>query len=348
MLAISLLIIFLGLARVITLPLRPGKLVFGALAACAMWVVIAFRDLGFGSDTAVYIANYKALQCVSFADVAARLLDPSVKDPAFYLLAKIFSELGVGPRAWIAVLAAIFCISLGRAVHKYSPEPFLSFIATISLGLTYFAMNGLRQTLAMSVLLWAYGALRERRPVRFILIVALASAFHSAALIFLVAYPLAGLVLGWRQVILVMLGWAGAFLAPDRVRQMITEFAWTESLKEYADSRVSLSVSGLIIAVSILLFCVALRARVLKQDPQALSFYNVLAVGAGFQAMATLVAEFFRVAYYFNIAAVFLIPMAVVHGTPRNQRSMIYFGVLGVLLAYTYWASPYSGLTLAR
>lgn len=346
MLVIAILLATLAFARLATLNLRGGKLAFQVFATVSLWVVIAFRDFGFGPDTTGYIARYESLQYDSLAEVASRILDSSEKDPIFYLVAKIISDFGASPRMWLAILAAVFSISLGYAVYRYSPEPFLSYVVVVSLGFLYFSMTGLRQTLAMSVLLWSYGALRDRRPVRFLLLVVLASAFHSAALVFVLAYPTAKWRLGWRQVTIVVVALLAAFAAEDVVRQLVLDLAWTEQLAGYSDRTTALSLSGFVISLFVVLFCLAFKSQTLQEDPKGLAFYNLLILGTAFWATAIVIAEMFRLAYMFNLASVLVIPLAIVAGTVRRQREIVYLVVLSSLLGYSAWSHSFTGLSL--
>ena len=52
-----------------------------------------------------------------------------------------------------------------------------------------FFLSGMRQMLAIAILLFAYDKLREKKPIPFLLLVLLAVTVHSSAVLFLLLYP---------------------------------------------------------------------------------------------------------------------------------------------------------------
>ena len=80
--------------------------------------------------------------------------------------------------------------SIYRFALKYSKNPFLVIYCFITLGTYQFFETGLRQALAISICLFAVDFIKDKKLVRFVLVVFLASLFHKSAWIFLMAYPL--------------------------------------------------------------------------------------------------------------------------------------------------------------
>lgn len=337
------LLLYVALFRLATYKLVGGVLLFNAVSWTALWITLGAREIEFGSDTAGYVRRFDYLQQLSWSGARDLIFSGALKDPGFYLLAKTISSIGLDSRGWLIFLAGVFCLSAAVAVQRYSPAPLLSFMTAICLGSVYFATTGLRQTLAMSVLLWTYEALREGRRARFVFLVAVASIFHSSALLFLLAYPLSRWASKWGSVFIIGLGALAGALFPDAVRQLIGELAWNEALVRYSSSAVSLNLSGFAIFVSVYLFA-WFRASVIKSvDPQATIFLNLVAVGAAFQALVVVVAEFFRVASMFTLAAVVLIPITVVWGTRGPYRAVSFGAVFSCLLAYLVLTAPFDG-----
>lgn len=347
MLVIAALLSILGLARIATMPLRDAPKVFALIAGAAIWFVVAFRSFDFGFDTTQYLHTFERLPSLSYKDLILGEDAAISKSPAFYILAKVVLGLGVTDRGLMAILAAVFALSVSRTIYRFSSGPFLSYISLISLGFMSFAMMGLRQTLALSVFLWAYGPLKRRRPVRFVLLVLVASLFHSSALVMLVAYPVARKRLGWLQAAVVGVGLLASTVFEAVLRRAIVLFAWSDELASYGAQTERLTWSGFVILALVFTFCVIFSKRTLQWRPSEVVFYNLLALGLAFQAMASVIAEAFRIGIYFNFAACLLVPNVVLQGLPKEARSFAYASVAFALLAYIWWSGAFSDFRLA-
>ena len=313
------------------------------VAGTFLFIISALRSIDFASDTTGYVNKYLSLSYVDFSILLDDLFNGVGKDPFFYLFSKVISIAGFSYQVWLAVIASIFCFSISKLIYRYSNEPFISFVALISLGYFYFSLTGLRQTMALGCIILSYKYLKERNIIPFVLLVLLGSLFHSSALIFLISYPVANIKIGWKQ----LLGIGAAFIVSlfysNQIREIIRVVGWTDSLVAYADQKTSLSISGFIIQLSIFLFCLKYKKELLKKDKNNQSLYNLLFLGLIFQAFSTVIAEFFRISMYFSIFSIILIPMSI--GVIKDKQIMIivYLSVFVMLVAYIYWTGSFSG-----
>ncbi len=94
-----------------------------------------------------------------------------------------------------AVLSSFAFVSL---MKKYSVNPALSLLIFFSMGTYVMYMAALKQCLAMFILLLSIPCLEQKQYVRFVLMVLLAMAFHSYAIVFLICPFLCGRPWGKR------------------------------------------------------------------------------------------------------------------------------------------------------
>src|SRR5699024_9401100 len=113
----------------------------------------------------------------------------------------------------------------------------------ISLGYLYFSFTGLRQTLALSIILLSYNYIRERNLLLFIMFVFIASLFHSTALVFLLIYPISHYELGKKDLILIIVMLIVSFFLSSFIRNSIFLLGWSNNLIAYATSETSLNYS---------------------------------------------------------------------------------------------------------
>ena len=83
-------------------------------------------------------------------------------------------------------------ISLAFAIYlkHYSEDYLISILLFIVLGIMGFCMAGMRQAIAIGILMFAYRYARERRLFSFLLCCLIAFGFHNSSLVFIFIYPL--------------------------------------------------------------------------------------------------------------------------------------------------------------
>lgn len=86
------------------------------------------------------------------------------------------------------VVSVIIYGSFGRFIMKYSKLPWLSLFLFFTYGFFTFTFTALRQGLAMVICLFAFEAIMNNRNVKAILLIIIATLFHSTAIVFFVAF----------------------------------------------------------------------------------------------------------------------------------------------------------------
>lgn len=311
-----------------------------------LFLMSAFRSVDFGFDTIRYVNTYILQSYESLATFWFKFTANRGKDPFFYLFGRVLSALGANYRVWLAIMAAFFLLAVSRLILKYSKEPFMSFLLFVTLGYFFFSLTGIRQALAMAVTMFAYKYLNERKLAPFIILVLIASLFHSSALVFLFAYPVMSLKkIGWKQVLAIILALFSAYFLSAQFKMLIALLGWSDSVSLASESNATLTISGFLIQLAIFLFCMYFRKTLLAEDKKASVLYNLLFMGVAAQAFAVVVAESFRVSLYFSIYSIILLPNAVLSEENNQTKVLAYTGTLGVVLIYlfAYYLRKFAG-----
>lgn len=108
----------------------------------------------------------------------------------FYLLMWLIARFTDNAQIFLVIITAIMTVCVFKFMSEHSENFMLSCMVYICLGSMTFTMNGMRQALAMSICLIAYGFAVKKKIVPFVLIIFLAMTFHISAVIFLIVYPL--------------------------------------------------------------------------------------------------------------------------------------------------------------
>lgn len=316
-----------------------------------LFIISAMKAIQSGTDLAGYSASFETLKSWTYRDIFRQWLEAeTLKDGMFYVVAKFAGQLGFNDYGWMALISLTFAAGAGWFIYRNSAKPVLSLLFLMTLEYYRFTFTGLRQTMAIAIVMMiSYHHILDRKPIRFILSVLVASTFHSSALLFLPAYIIASWKIGWKQIALVGGLFAIYFFAPGLVRQLLSDIAWNESVASYAEQTTELTWSGFIIQGCILLFCFFFRNETTLTPylkwRRVDAFINCMIVGLCFQVLATMIAEAFRMAYYYNICCIAVIPNLVVENKRETNHSTMYLLLAACLVAYMLWSKAYSNLT---
>lgn len=333
----------IGLIRVITyLKLKDDK-VFVVFSMCFIFAISALRSIYFGPDVLGYVSKYISLSSVNITTLWKEFIDGAGKDPIFYLFSKMISMLGANYQIWLAIISGIFCIACFKLIDRYSNEPYLSIVALFALGYLYFSFTGLRQTIALSIVILSYKYLRERRFLPFAALVLFSSLFHSSAIIFLVAYFIQNIKIGWKQVIGISVAFILANFFNEQIHSFLYSLNITDNYSYYIQYGTTASNLVFFVHLFIYLFCLFYKKEVLKADPKNLSLYNLLFLGLIFQSFSVVIAEAFRISMYFNIFSIILIPKAISKERSSEIKIIIYLIVFVMLITYALWLGSYDG-----
>lgn len=236
---------------------------------------------------------------------------------------------------WHTLIALLYAGSMYRLIHRYSANIYISIMCLFCLGQFNFVLGGLRQTIAISILANAYALLREKRLFRFLLIVALASLFHSSAVVFIIAYPLYRLRLRPRNLLLVSAAGVLCVLNASTLMRLYLKFFSQEDVYSgYLESETTLSIAGMVISGCIALFCIVFTLSDKKNAEHAGLCYFTL-VSFFVKMLSTFMfADVFRVALYFSVFDCILIAEAC---TCNQDRMLKQLKTVGVSLAMTVY-----------
>ena len=191
MLVVSLLILLLIIFRIIVgnskaSPTNTRKIesLFCGIAYFCIVMLAMFRGEDVGVDTLSYIKDYQWMPTMDFWDI----INEYKGYEGYYLLSKLFSMMGMPCYKWFGFIEFILVSAIARFINKFSTDRLYSIILFLSTGLFMFSLAGLKQTLAMSLLLHAYVDFVDKKFARSSLLIVFAYFVHPASLIALFAF----------------------------------------------------------------------------------------------------------------------------------------------------------------
>ncbi|MCI6995617.1 MAG: EpsG family protein [Eubacterium sp.] len=158
-------------------------------------------------DTNAYIALYSYIP-TSFADLTS-YLDAHPSDPGFTILLYIIKTIfGSSYTPFLFIVALIEGIAVIVLYRKFSPHYLISIFLFIA-SAEYFSwmFNGMRQFLSVSIVMFAFPLLLEKKYVKYIIVVALAATVHMTAVMMIpVAFIVSGKPWNRRTMALIAVG----------------------------------------------------------------------------------------------------------------------------------------------
>jgi hypothetical protein len=159
------------------------------VAILPMFLLFVLRYKYIGADTIGYVRFFqKEIRKYSWAQLFD--VESMRFEIGFRVYTKIISLFSSSYTFYFLINALVIFGILMRFSFKYTQNPFVFFFLFITLGTYAFFETGLRQALAMVLCLLAVDFVKDKKPIRFILLVVLAYFFHKSALVFLLIYPL--------------------------------------------------------------------------------------------------------------------------------------------------------------
>ena len=320
---------------------------YARFVAFIFFMIAFLKSIDFGSDDlSFYYGYYKSLPSLSYQYLIELGRNNMLKDTGFYLVAKFFADAGISAQLWMGIIGLLFGISVAFTIYKYSKHDFISVLMLFSLSYLSFSLTGLRQTVSLSITILAYRYAKEKRAVPFFALVLLASAFHSSALFFLIAFFLPRRkTMTISAFIVIVIQVIIASLMPDYFRRAVALIGWTESLQSYSLSSSALTWSGFIIQLAIYVFCLYLNSDRLHEESEESYDLNLMVIGLAFQTYSSVIAELFRMSMYFSFFGIIAVPAALSRIENDRIRANNSIAVILVLLLYMIYSKAFWGYT---
>ncbi|WP_064093142.1 EpsG family protein [Rossellomorea aquimaris] len=161
--------------------LRYNSKLYVLIAGISLFVVMALRDVSVGTDILGYLNEYE-----NGKYYLNNLIRDSELGYSYFNYA--LGQLGLNFQAYLAIIAAIFVITMSLLYYLYSKNILLSFYLHVTIGIFAMSMSGLRQTIAISLTILAFIYLIKNKKILFFIFVGIAYFFHNSAIVFLLVF----------------------------------------------------------------------------------------------------------------------------------------------------------------
>lgn len=275
------------------------------LLCFAQCVIIAGNRYGIGADYGMYASGFFNMVRTGFEELSYE--DWEI---GFVLLNKAIGYFSAWPSVFVMVTSVLTLIGPFYLIWRYSQNPFLSVFLFLNMYLFYLDLNYIRQGIAMSIMCFAYGFLRDKKFWRFLLITAIAATFHMTVLYMIPVFIVALMRVRPQSMLLYLFGLLFYYILSDGVLNILlskfhTEYAGSEFIE-----------NGIYFYYSLfpLLLCAGMvfLSFYLKEIPRSLNVLMHMTFMMGFwQIVMTKHSLFERFSYYTMLFVILAVPEAL-------------------------------------
>lgn len=313
------------------------KRLFYIICGTVLLLVMGLRHYSLGStDTLNY---YDTMRRALASATWASFYDADSYEIGSQFLIFVLSRIFKDPQWLLVITSIIYIISIFYFVEHNSEDIPLSITLYVTLGLMTFHLQGMRQSIAMSICLFAYEQAKNKHLVRFLLLVALATAFHQTAIVFLPVYILCRMKFSKKSIFIMCAIAVIAVINADKIIQIanaIFHRSYTTSVDQGG------FVAVLIYAIILILTLVFDDS--LKNGNEQTPLLFILILGFICYIMryfGTLAAE--RISFYFAFSQLALLPNSKFVVLKKEQTVMRLLIILlsVALMAYRLHGSEF-------
>ncbi|MBQ9802808.1 MAG: EpsG family protein [Clostridia bacterium] len=312
------------------------------VGTCCMLFVLfaACRAPEVGRDTALFLDVFDKLHGRGFLDTQ---IFSSWVEPGFRLLCWLLAQFTSNGQWLVVVTSVIIHVSVCVFIYRHTQNPYLACFLYLTLMLYPWYLNVMRQALAISVLLFAWGAFRQKHFLRFSFLVLLAATFHTSALMFLLC-PLLTLIPVSKKSLRILLP-ATVLLAVAGAVFVRPLLGWvTALLPRYADYEPTtfLALYGFLALFVIVtgygvwrLYYAktATTAEIIKGRVDECGFLTLMMlIGVVVAAMMTQFGQLQRVFNYFEVFYLLWLPMVVPPAFFEKKHKHLAFPVVEIVV----------------
>ncbi|MDZ4177764.1 MAG: EpsG family protein [Coriobacteriia bacterium] len=323
---------------------RKNKKLFCALAS-VQWIALSgLRHVSVGADTLQYKAHFDRVLYISWNELLGRAWGTyfgplELKDPGYAIFVKAMQLVSHDYQVFLILIAMVFTIPLGVFIYRYSTDPLLSFLIYSTLFYSFFAITGIRQTVATAlVVLIGYHFIEKRRLVPFLLLAAAAFTIHASSVGFVPFYFLANKRLsGWIATALL-----GAPIVVYVFRLEVMQFlgalsGYEQYARQFEGAGTWVFTGMLVLTVIVTLVRFASMPR---EEPHVNAAFNALLLGLVFAPLTFLDPNAMRVVQYATLFLLILGPALVASFQTRHERAIVHLVAASALVFLFVGGNP--------
>lgn len=320
---------------------------FAVVAVLPLVIWAGFR--GYVGDTGAYMEAFADMPS-SFSGISNYMVEQE-KDQGFYFVSAVIKCL-IGNRdtVYFIVVAAVQCFLIFKIYRRYSVSFAVSFFLFIaSTDYISWIFNGMRQFVAVAVTVACFPWILEKKYVKAIIGILIASLFHQSALLVL---PFVFIVQGkaWnKKTLLFIIAVIAAVMFADRFTNILDTMLEETQYKNVVSDWESWQDDGtnilrvMVYSIPAMLSLLGIKYIREADDPIINICTNMSIAAAGLYVVSMFTSGIFigRLPIYFSLYSYILLPWEVDNIFTKRSAQIIYLGMVGAYFIFYYYQNRY-------
>lgn len=306
-----------------------------------LFLFIGLRSKGLGSvDSTNYYNNWILLRDADWEKF--KIVSESDMETGYLFVIFCISKVFYYPQFVFVLSGLLFSVAICKTIYYNSKDVMLSMVLYICLGLYIFMVQGLRQSVAISICLLSINHIKKRKFIPFLLCMVMAFLMHRTSIVFLPMYFLYGFDFSvktktWLIVSAVLLAVLSPFTANWANQFLDREYETTA----VASAIIASAIYGIIGVLAYLML------NKDNTDKTSTFFIAMLIIGGAFYLSRYLGTQVFdRISFYFIISQTIVLPEII---SKFDSKSKTIINVIVILLSvalflyriYTSYTIPF-------
>lgn len=305
-----------------------GKKIIVLLIALTFLLISALRDTSVGRDLIRYIPRYSWLGSTDWDNLFS-LSHSFSFEYGFAVFCKVLYLINPDPAFFLIITSLIIAIGFYN-LSRLSKMPIFTFFILFSFGIYGSSMNIVRQFLAFTILTFSIKYIFDRKLWKFIVIVLIATSFHTMAILFLPLYALYTIKFSRNSlIVLIAASLFAAIFGGSIISAVIgrTSFGWYLSGMGTGSGE-----STLLFLISILLVVYIYRNKIMDIDQQDNLCIWGLSIAIICNSIALNLGIFARVMVFFTPFIAVLIPDLIYAMKKKDEINKFVYLFAGIIV----------------
>ena len=332
-LLLTIILLYLFIFSIRNMPINVKKRSFLLISFIIIVFLMSTRTFSTGTDTRMYISFFEKVSNYKFN---LKIIG-NYYEPLFIIINILLSYISSNPRFFIIVTSSIICYAFYTLIKKNSKNYFLSVLIFIGLLFFYSTMNTIRQYLAISIIIFGYNFIKNKKILPYMICVVLATLMHSSALVGILIYPLYNMKYNrFRVIIIFLIAIVSNIFISDLINNIYTILNRT-NYYEYRIGKENISnLIHMILYLIIYLFSLYLTKKNKINNEGHNSFYlYIFIMTSAFSLIAMNLNVLSRATTYFNIFSIICIPN-VIEENIKNRKNKFIITIVLILFLFIY------------
>lgn len=293
------------------------------------------------TDEVMYNYQYEVFVKMNFSEFIIEFKD--VRDKGFYFLYWLMARVIPWLQFPIYFITAFFIFTTFRFIYKNTDEPLIAVLLVFVIPGFGFYMAAYRQCFATCFCLLAFERAKEKKIIRYLILMVIAISMHASAIAFLPVYFLVKLKPNKLGVIIWVIGLVALWSVETILITYFGELFENDYTEQMEFSLLGYFIQIIIMLIPFILDFFGISSYEEGEKDSRFIFWVLLSVGLIFFISKYIAFSFERVSYYYSLFAIIALPNSIKRvQSISSDDNALWLLVCAVAIALMLFRAPSS------